>query len=123
MARIDAPLSGGSLQRHRRMVDYLAREGIPISRSACGNLMRRNGSNGHLTRKPRTTVGHLIHRKRFSLPGGPQGGQGVDRFGKRISTYIALGKASSTLGGGFWGLWLWNLFSACTQLETTRASP
>ena len=55
MARIDAldledPCSGS-----RRMVDYLAREGIPISRDRARNLMRRMGLRA-IDRKPRTTI-------------------------------------------------------------------
>jgi len=46
MARIDAldlddPCSGS-----RRMVEYLAREGIPISRDRVRKLMRRQGLTG-----------------------------------------------------------------------------
>jgi putative transposase len=55
MARIDAlhledPCSGS-----RRMVDYLAQEGIPISRDRARNLMRRMGLRA-IYRKPRTTI-------------------------------------------------------------------
>jgi putative transposase len=55
MARIDVldledPCSGS-----RRMVDYLAREGIPISRDRVQNLMRRMGLRA-IYRKPRTTI-------------------------------------------------------------------
>jgi transposase InsO family protein len=39
----------------RRMVDYLAREGIPISRDRARNLMRRMGLRA-IYRKPRTTI-------------------------------------------------------------------
>ena len=55
MATIDAlnledPCSGS-----RRMVEYLAREGIPISRDRVRNLMRRMGLRA-IYQKPRTTV-------------------------------------------------------------------
>jgi putative transposase len=55
MARIDTlnledPCSGS-----RRMVDDLAREGIPISRERVRNLMRRMGLRA-IDQKPRTTV-------------------------------------------------------------------
>jgi putative transposase len=47
----DHPELSGS----RRMVDYLAREGIPISRDRVRNLMHRMGLRA-IYRKPRTTV-------------------------------------------------------------------
>jgi len=55
MARIDAlyledPCSGST-----RIVDYLAREGIPVSRDRVRNLMRRMGLRA-IYQKPRTTV-------------------------------------------------------------------
>jgi putative transposase len=55
MARIDAlyleyPCSGS-----RRMVDYLARDGIPISRDRVRNLMRCMGLRA-IYWKPRTTI-------------------------------------------------------------------
>jgi putative transposase len=62
MARIDAldledPCSGS-----RRMVNYLAREGIPISRDRIRNLMQRMGLRA-IYQKPRTTVpGDLSER-------------------------------------------------------------
>jgi putative transposase len=55
MARIDAfyleDLTAGS----RRMVQYLARDGIPISRDRVRNLMRRMGLRA-IYQNPRTTV-------------------------------------------------------------------
>ena len=62
MARIDAfyledPCSGG-----RRMVDYLAREGIPISRERAQNLLHRIKILP-IFQKPRTSVpGHPSER-------------------------------------------------------------
>ncbi len=47
---VDDPCSGS-----RRMVAYLAREGIPISRDRVRNLMRPMGLRA-IYRKPRTTV-------------------------------------------------------------------
>jgi len=47
---LDDPCSGS-----RRMVAYLAREGIPISRDRARNLMRRMGLRA-IYQKPRTTV-------------------------------------------------------------------
>jgi putative transposase len=55
MARIDALYLEDPCSGSRRMVDYLAREGIPISRDRARNLMRRMGLRA-IYRKPRTTV-------------------------------------------------------------------
>jgi putative transposase len=43
MARIDALYLEDPCSGSRRMVDYLARDGIPISRDRVRNLMRRMG--------------------------------------------------------------------------------
>ena len=55
MARIDALYLDDPCSGSRRMVDYLAREGIPISRDRARNLMRRMGLRA-IYQKPRTTV-------------------------------------------------------------------
>ncbi|MDI9405924.1 MAG: IS3 family transposase [Chitinophagaceae bacterium] len=55
MARIDALYLEDPCSDSRRMVDDLAREGIPISRDRARNLMRRMGVRA-IYRKPRTTV-------------------------------------------------------------------
>ena len=55
MARIDALYLEDPCSGSRRMVDYLAREGIPISRDRARNLMHRMGLRA-IYRKPRTTV-------------------------------------------------------------------
>ncbi|WP_233129980.1 IS3 family transposase [Synechococcus sp. 1G10] len=55
MARIDALYLEDPCSGSRRMVDYLAREGIPISRDRVRNLMRRMGLRA-IYQKPRTTV-------------------------------------------------------------------
>jgi len=55
MARIDAPYLDDPCNGSRRMVAYLARKGIPISRDRVRNLMRR-GSLRAIYQKPRTTV-------------------------------------------------------------------
>ncbi|MFM7753044.1 MAG: IS3 family transposase, partial [Cyanobium sp.] len=55
MARIDALYLEDPCSGSRRMVDYLAREGIPISRERVRNLMRRMGLRA-IYQKPRTTV-------------------------------------------------------------------
>jgi len=46
MARIDALYLDDPCSGSRRMVEYLAREGIPISRDRVRNLMRRQGLTG-----------------------------------------------------------------------------
>jgi len=55
MARIDALYLEDPCSGSRRMVDYMAREGIPISRDRVRNLMRRKGLRA-IYQKPRTTV-------------------------------------------------------------------
>ena len=55
MARIDALYLDDPCSGSRRMVAYLAREGIPISRERVRNLMRRMGLRA-IYQKPRTTV-------------------------------------------------------------------
>jgi putative transposase len=62
MARIDALYLEDPCSGSRRMVDYLAREGIPISRDRVRNLMQRMGLRA-IYQKPRTTVpGHPSER-------------------------------------------------------------
>ena len=46
MARIDALYLDDPCSGSRRMVEYLAREGIPISRDRVRKLMRRQGLTG-----------------------------------------------------------------------------
>ena len=55
MATIDALYLEDPCSGSRRMVEYLAREGIPISRDRVRNLMRRMGLRA-IYQKPRTTV-------------------------------------------------------------------
>jgi putative transposase len=55
MARIDALYLEDPCSGSRRMVDYLARDGIPISRDRVRNLMRCMGLWA-IYQKPRTTV-------------------------------------------------------------------
>jgi|688.fasta_scaffold02326_20 putative transposase len=58
MARIDVLYLEDPCSGSRRMVDYLARDGIPISRDRVRNLMQRMGLWA-IYQKPRTTVpGH-----------------------------------------------------------------
>ena len=52
MARIDALYLEDPCSGSRRMVDYLARDGIPISRDRVRNLMRRIGFTGDLPEAP-----------------------------------------------------------------------
>ncbi len=55
MARIDALYLEDPCSGSRRMVDYLAREGIPTSRDRVRNLVRRMGLRA-IFQKPRTMV-------------------------------------------------------------------
>ncbi len=55
MARIDALYLDDPCSGSRRMVEYLAREGIPISRDRVRKLMRRMGLRA-IYQQPRTTV-------------------------------------------------------------------
>ena len=55
MARIDALYLEDPCSGSRWMVDYLARDGIPISRDRVQNLMRRMGLRA-IYQKPRTTI-------------------------------------------------------------------
>jgi putative transposase len=62
MARIDALYLEDPCSGSRRMVDYLARDGIPISRDRVRNLMQRMGLRA-IYQNPRTTVpGHSSGR-------------------------------------------------------------
>jgi putative transposase len=62
MARIDVLYLEDPCSGSRRMVDYLARDGIPISRDRVRNLMRRMGLRA-IYQKPRTTIpGHPSER-------------------------------------------------------------
>jgi len=54
MARIDALYLEEACSASRWMVDYLAREGIPICRDRVRNLMRSMGLRA-IYQKPRTT--------------------------------------------------------------------
>ena len=58
MARIDCLYLEDPCSGSRRMVEYLAREGIPISRDRVRNLMRRMGLRA-IYQKPRTTVSRV----------------------------------------------------------------
>jgi putative transposase len=55
MVRIDALYLEDPCSGSRRMVDYLAREGAPISRDRVRNLLRRMGLRA-IDQKPRATV-------------------------------------------------------------------
>ena len=56
MARIDALFLEDPCCGSRRIVDYLAKEGIPISRRRVHNLIRRMGGLRAIYQKPRTTI-------------------------------------------------------------------
>jgi putative transposase len=91
MARIDALYLEDLCSGSRRMVDYLAREGIPISRDRVRILMRRRGLRA-IYQKPRTTVPrnpserfpYLVDLKLVSA---------VDQVWATDITYIALQKS------------------------------
>jgi len=55
MARIDSCYLEDPCSGSRRMVGYLARDGIPISRDRVRNLMRRRGLRA-IYQRPRTTI-------------------------------------------------------------------
>jgi len=55
MARIDALYLEDPCSGSRRMVEYLVREGIPLSRDRVRNHLRRRGLRA-IYQKPRTTV-------------------------------------------------------------------
>jgi putative transposase len=55
MARIDSFYLEDPCSGSRRMVDYLARDGVPISHDRVRNLMRCAGLRA-IYQKPRTTV-------------------------------------------------------------------
>jgi hypothetical protein len=55
LARIDALYSEDPCSGSRRMVDYLARDGIPICRDRARNLMQRMGLRA-INQKPRITL-------------------------------------------------------------------
>jgi len=74
MARIDALYLDDPCSGSRRMVEYLAREGIPISRDRVRKLMRRQGLTGDWPTTPHDRARRA--RRAISLPGGPQASQG-----------------------------------------------
>ena len=90
MARIDALYLEDPCSGSRRMVDYLARDGIPISRDRVRNLMRRMGLRA-IYQKPRTTVpGHPS--KRFTCLVDLSMVMAVDQVWATDITYIPLHK-------------------------------
>ena len=74
MAKIDGLYLEDPCSGSRRMVEYLAREGIPISRDRVRNLMRRMGLRA-IYQKPRTTIAG-DPAQAFPLPSGSQAGHG-----------------------------------------------
>ena len=90
MSRIDALYLEDPCSGSRRMVDYLAREGIPISRDWVRNLMRRMGLRA-IYRKPRTTIpGEPAER--FPCLVDLNSITGVDQVWATDITYIPLQK-------------------------------
>ncbi|QNJ30624.1 integrase [Synechococcus sp. PROS-9-1] len=90
MARIDSLYLEDPYSGSRRMVDYLARDGIPISRDRVRNLMRCMGLRA-IYRKPRTTVpGDPLER--FPCLVDLKQTTRVDQFWATAITYIPLQK-------------------------------
>jgi len=105
MARIDALYLDDPCSGSRRMVGYLARDGIPISRDRVHNLMRCLGLRA-IYQKPRT-----------SIPGKPS-----ERFAclvdlKLVTAVDQVSAADILLQKGF--LYLVAVV-ACTQLEALQ---
>jgi hypothetical protein len=90
MARIDALYLDDPCSGSRRMVAYLAREGIPISRERVRNLMRRMGLRA-IYQKPRTTV-QGEPSERFPCLVDPKQVRAVDQVWASDITYIPLQK-------------------------------
>ena len=90
MARIDALYLEDPCSGSRRMVDYLARDGIPITRDRARNLMRRMGLRA-IYRKPHTTIpGEPAER--FSCLVDLKEVSAVDQVWATDITYIPLQK-------------------------------
>jgi len=88
MARIDALYREDPCSGSRRIVKYLAREGIPISRDRVRNLMRRMGLRA-MYQKPRTTIpGNPSER--FPCLVDPKQITAVDQVWATDITYIPL---------------------------------
>jgi putative transposase len=90
MARIDALYLEDPCSGSRRMVDYLAREGIPISRDRVRNLMRCMGLRA-IYKRPRTTVPG-DHSERFPCLADLKQITAVDQVWATDITYIPLQK-------------------------------
>ncbi len=90
MARIDALYLEDPCSGSRRLLDYLAREGIPISRDRVQNLMRRMGLRA-IYQKPRTTV-HGKPSERFPCLVDLKQVTRVDQVWATDITYIPLQK-------------------------------
>jgi putative transposase len=90
MARIDAHYLDDPCSGSRRMVGYLARDRIPISRDRVRNLMRRMGLRA-IYQKPRTTVPGAPS-ERFPCLGDVSTVTAVDQVWATDITYIPLQK-------------------------------
>ena len=90
MARIDALYLEDPCSGSRRMVDYLARDGIPISRDRGRYFMRRMGLAA-IYRKPRTTIPG-DPAERFPCLVDLDAVTAVDQVGATDITYIPLQK-------------------------------
>ncbi len=90
MARIDALCLEDPCSGSRRMVGYLARDGIPISRDRVRNLMRHMGLRA-IFQKPRTTVPG-DPSERFPCLVDPNKVTAVDQVWATDITYISMQK-------------------------------
>jgi putative transposase len=110
MARIDALYLEDPCRGSRRMVDYLAREGIQVSRDRARNLVRRMGLRAFL-QKPRATVPG-VPSERFPCLVDLRLVKAVDQVWATDITCIALQKGVPLPGGdrGF-------VLQECAQLE------
>jgi len=97
MARIDALYLEDPCSGSHRMVDYLARDVIPISRGRVRNLMRRMSLRA-IYQKPRTTVPGEPSERFPCLVDLKQ----VSRVIQAWASYIPLQKGSST----WWRSWI-----------------
>ncbi len=113
MARIDALYLDDPCSGSRRMVDYLAREGIPISRDRARNLMRRMGLRA-IYQKPRTTVPGEPS-ERFPCLVDASNITAADQVWATDITYIPLQKGFLYLVGD-----RGSLLQECAQLETLQ---
>jgi len=100
MARIDAHYLKDPCSSSRRIVAYLAREGIPFSRDRVRNLMRSMGLRAIYKNSRTTLPGHPSDR--FPSLVDLRWVTAVDQVWATDSTYIPLQKNSCT----WWRSWI-----------------